>query len=304
VMVHGFLKEAEDGNANKQKLRLPPSNDKTEKVGGDWASKAAPERPARMNRALTSPDLSATKEKLNGGGDDDEKEQYPGFPPRAIAHSPVLLALTFVRAARELLLPLQAAQIGVGVAEIGAYTAASFAMDTVLVPAAGFVMDKFGRRSAGVPSLALTAAGLLVLAFANNRLFVIVSALLLGIGNGMSNGWIQTVGADLAPKGFRPQFLGVWNLLMGVGTAAGPMFVGAVAEWFSLSLGSIAAAAVAIFGALWYAFVAEETLKVEKKAEGESKAKRATNDKDDAEKNLAPSAAPAAAPTKGSTTMH
>ena len=52
---------------------------------------------------------------------------------------------------------------------------------------------------------------------------VLISALVLGLGNGMSNGWIQTVGADLAPEGFRPQFLGTWNLLMGIGTAVGPL---------------------------------------------------------------------------------
>ena len=77
----------------------------------------------------------------------------------------------------------------------------------------------------------------------------------------MSNGWIQTVGADLAPEGFRPQFLGTWNLLMGVGTAVGPLACGAIAQWLSVGIGALFAAVVAVAGAGWYAVGAEkETL--------------------------------------------
>jgi MFS family permease len=182
------------------------------------------------------------------------------FPPRAVALSPVLLALAFVRAARELLLPLHAAALGMAVDEIGLYAAASFGVDTALVPLAGYVTDKYGRRVAGVPSLVITACGLLLLAYSQQRANVLIAAIVLGLGNGISNGWIQTVGADVAPAGLRPQFLGLWNLLLGLGTAVGPAAAGAVAEWFSLPLASIVAAAVALFGAAWYLFVAEETL--------------------------------------------
>ena len=153
-----------------------------------------------------------------------------------------------------------AAQIGAGAAEIGGYAAASFAVDTALVPLAGFVMDTHGRRLAGASSLALSALGLLALGASSSRTLVLLAALALGLGNGMSNGWIQTVGADLAPEGFRPQFLGVWNLLMGVGAAVGPIAVGGIAQVGSLALGCLMAAAVSLFGALWYVLAAEETL--------------------------------------------
>ena len=68
------------------------------------------------------------------------------FSHEALLMAPVLFVLAFVRATRELALPLKAEELGVTKAQIGGITAASFAIDTVLVPAAGYVMDKYGRR--------------------------------------------------------------------------------------------------------------------------------------------------------------
>lgn len=79
----------------------------------------------------------------------------------------------------------------------------------------------------------------------------------------MSNGWIQTVGADLAPEGYRPQFLGMWNLLVGVGTAIGPLTCGAMAQWRDVETASVAAACATGVGAAWYVFVGVETLVVQ-----------------------------------------
>ena len=76
----------------------------------------------------------------------------------------------------------------------------------------------------------------------------------------MSNGWIQTVGADLAPAGQRAQFLGMWNMLMGCGTAAGPVLIGAVAQWLSVGAACIVASRVSALGAVWYFLGAVETL--------------------------------------------
>ena len=206
---------------------------------------------------------NASSDAMKGGGTSESKpkeKEYPGFPHAAVMLAPVLVILTFVRAARELLLPLVAAELGAGAAEIGGYTAASFAVDTALVPAAGYVMDKWGRRLAGAPSLALSALGMTLLALASSRMLVLLAALALGLGNGMSNGWIQTVGADLAPEGFRPQFLGMWNLLMGVGTAVGPTAVGAIAQLASLEIASLFVGMVSLAGAAWYVWAADETL--------------------------------------------
>ena len=50
------------------------------------------------------------------------------------------------------------------------------------------------------------------------------------MGNGLSNGWVQTVGADIAPRDTRAEFLGIWNFLHGSGLMVGPLLVGSVSQ--------------------------------------------------------------------------
>jgi len=120
-------------------------------------------------------------------------------------------------------------------------------------------MDQHGRKQAGVPSLGLSAIGLALLALASSPPGMLFAAVVLGLGNGMSNGWIQTVGADLAPPGARPQFLGYWNLLMGLGAAVGPLWVGWIAEIASASASCWATALIAAAGSLWYALACDDS---------------------------------------------
>ena len=51
-----------------------------------------------------------------------------------------------------------------------------------------------------------------------------------------------------------------WNLLMGVGTAIGPLTCGAVMQWRGVDAASIAAAIAAAFGGAWYLAFGAETL--------------------------------------------
>ena len=163
------------------------------------------------------------------------------------------------RASRELLLPLKAFSLNIPVERLGVVTAASFALDVALVPIAGYVMDKFGRKHATVPALFLTALGFALMAISASEAMLLVSALVLGVGNGMSNGWVQTVGVDLAPVGSRAQFLGVWNLLMGLGQTVGPLLVGGISQLLSIDFATAVICLVSTAGGLWYLFVGQET---------------------------------------------
>jgi len=83
---------------------------------------------------------------------------------------------------------------------------------------------------------------------------------LIGFANGFSSGSMMTLGADLAPKNARGEFLGVWRFIGDAGSSGAPLVVGGIADWLVLptaawviSLSGIAAAA--IFG-----FLVPETL--------------------------------------------
>ena len=89
---------------------------------------------------------------------------------------------------------------------------------------------------------------------------MLLSSVAIGLGNGLSNGWIQTVGADLKPKVGGPQFLGNWNLLNGVGGALGPLAVGMVVQWTNTEVAALGSGIIGAAGGLWYVFVAPETL--------------------------------------------
>jgi MFS family permease len=154
--------------------------------------------------------------------------------------------LQILRTARHLLVPLWGDSIGLGVADIGLVVGLSSGLDMLLFYPAGQLMDRRGRRAAGVPSLTLLSVGIALLPWADSFASLLAVGLVLGLGNGLSAGFVMTLGADLSPAAGRSRFLGLWRLLGDVGSAAGPMLVGAVAAAVSLPG---AAAATAITGA-------------------------------------------------------
>ena len=225
---------------------------------GDASSRGSASNGSKTNgSAGTSASSASSSRGVSGGGAAPSSWCYTRD---ALIMSPVLVVLAFARATRELLLPLKAAELGVSSSEVGGITAASFAVDTALVPLAGYVMDRHGRKYAGAPALAFSAFGLTLVALAHTPSLLLIASIVLGLGMGLSNGWIQVVGADLAPEGSRPQFLGMWNLIMGLGSAIGPLLIGAIAQVSDSMMASLAAAAITGAGAAWYIVMGLETL--------------------------------------------
>ena len=54
-------------------------------------------------------------------------------------------------------------------------------------------------------------------------------AVLMGVGDGLSNGLVMTLGADAAPDRGRTEFLGAWRLCHAAGMLVGPLALGLVA---------------------------------------------------------------------------
>ncbi|MFC8044966.1 MFS transporter [Nocardia sp. NPDC057353] len=138
------------------------------------------------------------------------------------------LLMGAARAARQVLLPLWAAHIGADAAVVALLFGIAGAVDVLMSYPAGLWMDRFGRRAIGVPSMLCFAAGYAVLPFAGTVVWLGVVALLLGLANGLSNGVIMTVGADIAPADRRAEFLGAWRLTHDFGMFAGPITIGVI----------------------------------------------------------------------------
>lgn len=167
-----------------------------------------------------------------------------------------------IRAGRQVIIPLYGSDIlGLNVAAIGLIMSISSAIDMSLFIPAGFIMDKWGRKYAIVPSFLLQALGMAVLPLATGFGSLLLFASITGFGNGLSSGSMMTLGADLAPKDALGEFLGVWHFIGDLGDTSGPLAVGTVAGLFSLSISALVLAVIGALSASIFAFLVPETLK-------------------------------------------
>lgn len=169
------------------------------------------------------------------------------------------LMMQLVRRTRSVIVPLYAANIlGLDVATVGLVISIGSALDTILFPVAGWLVDRFGRKMAIVPSLLLQGIGLIIVPLSTGFASLVGAVSLIGFGNGISAGTMLTLGADLAPPEQRTPFLGLWRISNSLGFALGPNIVGTVAMLLTLPLASITAGVIGLLAALlFYRFVPE-----------------------------------------------
>ncbi len=63
----------------------------------------------------------------------------------------------------------------------------------------------------------------------------------------------MTMGADLSPTTNRAAFLGIWQSIVAIGTAAGPFVISGMTAAVDLRAGLWATVAIGIFGLIWCA---------------------------------------------------
>lgn len=160
-------------------------------------------------------------------------------------------ALMLVRTARDAVLPLWCEQIGLDAAATSLIFALSSGIDMTLFYIGGSVMDRFGRRWVAVPAMVIMGLCFATLPLAHSTLAVALFAAALGLGNGISAGVVMTIGSDASPAIGRPQFLAGWRLTSGIGQAAGPLLVTAIAAVAPLGVAALTIGAIGFTGAGW-----------------------------------------------------
>ncbi|MCB0117006.1 MAG: MFS transporter [Caldilineaceae bacterium] len=166
-----------------------------------------------------------------------------------------------IRSGRNIVIPLYAADVlGLSVDQVGLVVGVAAAVDMSLFFVAGYVMDRFGRKFAYVPSFAIQGIGMALVPFTAGFGSLMVASSIIGLGNGLGSGTMMTLGADLAPVESRGEFLGVWRLIGDGGSAGGPMVVGAVADLLGLSLATFTIAGVGLLAAAMLGTLVPETL--------------------------------------------
>jgi MFS family permease len=175
---------------------------------------------------------------------------------------PPVIALGVLRQARQVFLPLWGEQIGLGPAQIGLITSASFFIDASIFYPVGLLMDTKGRKWAAVPCLLTMAAGLAILPLTDSFTSFLVVGMLTGLGNGFGSGINMTLGADFAPDVGRGEFLGVWRLVSDVGQAGGPVVISVITGLATLSAASLVTGGIGFAGAALMVLFVPEPLKL------------------------------------------
>lgn len=165
-----------------------------------------------------------------------------------------------IRSGRQTIIPFYAGDIlGLTVAEVGLIMTASSIVDVLLFFPAGVIMDRFGRKYTSVPSFAIMGIGMMLIPATNGFFTLMAVAMVIGVGNGLGSGAMQTLGADLAPRGATGEFLGIWRLVGDSGSAGGPLVVGSLTDTVGFGIASFVLGCVGLTSASVFALLVRET---------------------------------------------
>lgn len=158
-----------------------------------------------------------------------------------------------VRASRQAVIPLWADHLMLEASVASLIYGLSGAIDMLVFYPAGRLMDLKGRNWVAVPSMVIMGTALCATPLTQGLTTLLLAALVIGFGNGISSGLIMTLGADHAPPAGRAHFLGVWRLMADLGATAGPAllsFLTAVSSlaWGIAATGLLAYAAAGLLG--------------------------------------------------------
>ncbi|WP_411374044.1 MFS transporter [Arthrobacter sp. MPF02] len=223
--------------------------------GAYWVGAAAMAAAALLS--LTIPDLAAAD-----GHDGGASGPQPTLRSVAVSHAGVFLSLgtgilllSALRSSRQVVIPLWADHLGMDATSASLIYGLSGAIDMLVFYPAGKLMDRKGRQFVAVPSTLLMGTALLLIPLTGSFVGLLLAALLIGFGNGISSGLVMTLGADFSPDRGRGQFLGLWRFMADAGSTGGPVLLSAVTALASLRAGISATGILGFAAAAVFAVV-------------------------------------------------
>ena len=217
-------------------------------AGAYWVGVVAMAAAAMLS--LTIPDLTTPEVRLGA-----DAGPQPTLRSVAVSHAGAFLSLgmgilllSALRSSRQVVIPLWSDHLGMDATSASLIYGLSGAIDMLVFYPAGKLMDRKGRQWVAVPSTLLMGTALLLIPLTGSFVGLLLAALLIGFGNGISSGLVMTLGADFSPDRGRGQFLGLWRFMADAGSTGGPVLLSGVTALASLGPG-IAATGVLGFAA-------------------------------------------------------
>lgn len=211
--------------------------------------------------ACALPDRQLRQVRRQTGQVAHQRQEATGERPPAVrsrvdhrATAVVAVAITclqLLRTNRTVLVPLWGAHLGMSDSLISLTFAAGALVDVAMFIPSGRWMDRYGRLAGIVPALVIMGVALVVTIVWTSPTGFILGTCLMGFGNGFGSGIVMTMGADLAPSPGRERFLGWWQGIGNIGSAAGPFLVSALTSTAGLASGMWATAALGVVGGAW-----------------------------------------------------
>jgi MFS family permease len=165
-----------------------------------------------------------------------------------------MLLVNAVRASRQAVIPLWADHLGLEPSLASLVYGMAAGIEMLVFYPAGVVMDRKGRRWVAVPAMLLLALGLMLMPLTEGAASLLLATSLIGLGNGIGSGMGMTLGADHSPRIGRAHFLGVWRLVIDVGTMSGPAMLSVLTAALSLGAGIAATGLIALAAAAQLAY--------------------------------------------------
>jgi MFS family permease len=137
------------------------------------------------------------------------------------------------------IMPLYGEAKGFGPDQLGAFISITHLPQFFTTMAAGFLSDRFGRKFTIVPAVVLISLGIIMFILSGSFPELLLSGVLLGLGEGLAGPPSVAFFADIAPPGLEGVTMGLFRTFGGVGSLVGALLLGGVADLssFAWSLG-------------------------------------------------------------------
>jgi MFS family permease len=164
-----------------------------------------------------------------------------------------IVLLSAIRQTRQVVIPLWAHHIGLDATTSSIIFGISGGIEVLVFYPAGVLMDRWGRRWIASGCTLVMGISFVLMPLSHHVPTLIAVATIMGLGNGIGSGIVNTLGADVAPAVGRPVFLGLWRELSDGGSSIGPIILSVVSAVSGLGLGIVVSGVVGFAGAavLW-----------------------------------------------------
>jgi MFS transporter, DHA1 family, multidrug resistance protein len=189
-----------------------------------------------------------------------------------LAVAMVSLVIFFTRTgSRSTMIPLVGAdRLEMTPGMIGAVLTTAAVFNVLILPLAGWGIDRFGRKPMIVPSTFVSGCGLLIFAFAPSVPMFFLAATVLGIGTGIAGPAPAAFVADLARGRSYGATLGLFRTMSDLGFVLGPVVLGLIADHRSFTAALVVNAGLLFVASATFGLLAREARRVEVAEPGET----------------------------------